>query len=179
MSPFFFLDLGSSLLSIFSIIFQAYCLSPHHLVVLLRSYYIIWNIFFMQFNFVSFSVCGLLSTGCETSSCSWFLPPVGEVILGVCSGFVLWRTSACSLLGWAWSYLSDGQECVKRCIDHLVMSMCRVFLCVVGKGCLLWPVYSLGKTLLTFALLHSVLQGQICLLLQVFLDFLLLHSSPL
>ena len=36
----------------------------------------------------------------------------------------------------------------------------------------------LGKTLLAFAMLHSVLQGQICLLLQVFLDFLLLHSSP-
>ena len=35
---------------------------------------------------------------------------------------------------------------------------------------------SLGKTLLAFALLHSVLQGQICLLLQVFLDFLLLPS---
>ena len=28
---------------------------------------------------------------------------------------------------------------------------------------------SLGKTLLAFALLHSILQGQICLLLQVFL----------
>ena len=50
--------------------------------------------------------------------------------------------------------------------------------CVVGRGCLLWPVCSLGK-LLAIALLHSVLQGQICLLLQVFLDFLLLHSSPL
>ena len=34
---------------------------------------------------------------------------------------------------------------------------------------------SLGKTLLAFALLHSVLRGQICLLLQVFLNFLLLH----
>ena len=33
------------------------------------------------------------------------------------------------------------------------------------------------KTLLGFALLHSVLQGQICLLLQVFFDFLLLHPS--
>ena len=31
----------------------------------------------------------------------------------------------------------------------------------------------------TFALLHSVLQGQICLLLKVALDFLFLHSSPL
>ena len=28
------------------------------------------------------------------------------------------------------------------------MSMCRVFFCVVGRGCLLWPVCSLGKTLL-------------------------------
>ena len=64
-------------------------------------------------------------------------------------------------------------------IDHLVMSMCRVFTCVVGRGCFLWPVGSLGKTLLAFALLHSVFQGQGCLLLQVFLDFLLLHSSPL
>ena len=36
-----------------------------------------------------------------------------------------------------------------------------------------------GKTLLVFALLHSALQGQICPLLQVFLNFLLLHSSPL
>ena len=32
---------------------------------------------------------------------------------------------------------------------------------------------SLGRTLLAFALLHFVLHGQICLLLQVFLDFLL------
>ena len=64
-------------------------------------------------------------------------------------------------------------------IDHLVMSMYRVFSCVVARGCLLWPVYFLGKTLLAFALLHLVLQGHICLLLQVFLNFLLLLSSPL
>ena len=37
----------------------------------------------------------------------------------------------------------------------------------------LWLLRSLGKILLAFALLHFVLQGQICLLLQVFLDFLL------
>ena len=41
--------------------------------------------------------------------------------------------------------------------------MCRVIACVVGRGCLLWPVHSLGKTLLAFALLHFVLQGQTCL----------------
>ena len=35
------------------------------------------------------------------------------------------------------------------------------------------PVCSLGKALLAFALLHFVLQGQIFLLLQVSLDFLL------
>ena len=50
------------------------------------------------------------------------------------------------------------------------VSMCRVFSCVVGRGCLLWPACCLGKTLLAFALLHSILQGQICLLFQVFLD---------
>ena len=51
-------------------------------------------------------------------------------------------------------------------VDHLVMSMCRVFSCVSGKWCLLRPVHSLGRTLLAFVLLHSVLQGQICPLLQ-------------
>ena len=57
--------------------------------------------------------------------------------------------------------------------------MCRVFSCVVGRECLLWPVPSLGRTLLVFALLHFVPQGQICLILQVSLDFQLLHSCPL
>ena len=58
-------------------------------------------------------------------------------------------------------------------------STCRVFSCVVGRGCLLWPVRSLGRTLLAFPLLRFVLQGQIFLLLQVSHDFLLLHFSPL
>ena len=35
------------------------------------------------------------------------------------------------------------------------------------------------QTLLAFDLLHFVLQGQICLLIQVSLDYRLLHSSPL
>ena len=64
-------------------------------------------------------------------------------------------------------------------VDHLVMSMCRVFSCVTARGCLVCPVHSLGKTLLAFDLLRFVLQGQICLFFQVFLDFLLLHSSSL
>ena len=37
--------------------------------------------------------------------------------------------------------------------------MCRVFSCLVRRGCLLWPVCSLDK-LFAFALLHLVLQGQ-------------------
>ena len=57
-------------------------------------------------------------------------------------------------------------------IDCLGMSMCKVVSCVIGKGYLLWPVYSLDKTLLAFAQLHFVLQGQTCLLLQVSLDWL-------
>ena len=59
------------------------------------------------------------------------------------------------------------------------MSTCRVVSCVAGRRHLLWTVCSLGKTLLAFALLHIVLQSQICLLLQVSLDFLFLHFSPL
>ena len=57
------------------------------------------------------------------------------------------------------------------------MSMCGVFSCVFGRGCLLWPAHSLGKTLLAFVLLHSVLQDQICLLLQMFLREG--HGTPL
>ena len=54
--------------------------------------------------------------------------------------------------------------------------MCRVFSCVVGRGCMT-SAFS-WKTLLAMALLHPVLQGQICLLLQVFLDFLLFIPVP-
>ena len=59
------------------------------------------------------------------------------------------------------------------------MSMCRVVFCVVGRVCFPWPVSSLSKTLVAFALLHFVVQGQTCLLFWVSLDFLLLLSSPL
>ena len=61
-------------------------------------------------------------------------------------------------------------------IDHLVMSMCIVVSCVVGRGCLLWLACFLGRIQLTFALLHFV--PHTCLLHQVYLDFLLLHSNP-
>ena len=41
------------------------------------------------------------------------------------------------------------------------MSLCRLISCVVWKGCLLWPVRSLSKTLLAFVMLHSIFQGHI------------------
>jgi len=41
-----------------------------------------------------------------------------------------------------------------------MISICRAFSCVVGRGCLLWPVHSLGKNLLAFALLHFVLKAK-------------------
>ena len=73
-----------------------------------------------------------------------------------------------------WLYRASPSGCKENNqsdfgIDHLVMSTYRVFSYVIGRTCLLWSVHSLGKTLLAFALLHSVLQGQICLLFQVFL----------
>ena len=46
-------------------------------------------------------------------------------------------------------------------------------LCVFGKGCLIWPVYSLGKALLAFDLLYFVLHGQICLLFACYSGYLL------
>ena len=51
------------------------------------------------------------------------------------------------------------------------MTLCRIISWGVGKAYFLWPVYSLDKTLLAFALLHFVLQGRTCLLFQVSLDF--------
>ena len=52
------------------------------------------------------------------------------------------------------------------------MSMCRAVSWVGKEHFLLWPMCCLDKILLPFALLHSVLQGQPCLLFQVSLDFL-------
>ena len=96
---------------------------------------------------------------------------------------MIWATVS-SRSCFCWLYRASPSLAAKNIINLIsVLTVwwcpCVVFSCVVGRGCLLWPVRSLGKTLLAFALLHSIFQGQICLLLQVFLDFLFLHSSPL
>ena len=64
-------------------------------------------------------------------------------------------------------------------IDYLVMSMGKPVSCVVEKKCLLWSVHYFGRFMLAFTPLHFVFQGQTCPLLQVSLNFLLLHSNPL
>ena len=55
--------------------------------------------------------------------------------------------------------------------DHQVMSMCRVVSWCWKRVCAMTSV-SLDKTLLTFALVHFVLQGKTFLLFQVSLDFI-------
>ena len=96
---------------------------------------------------------------------------------------MIWATVS-SQSCFCWLYRASPSLAVKNIINLIsVLTIwwcpCVVFSCVVGRGCWLWPVCSRGKTLLAFALLLSALQAQICLLLQVFLDFLFLHSSPL
>ena len=98
---------------------------------------------------------------------------------------MIWATisSLSCFFCWLYSFSIFGCKNIISLILVLTIWWCpcvdRVFSCVVRRGCLLWPVHSLGKTLLAFALLHSgQSQGQICLILQVFLDFLLLYSSP-
>ena len=89
---------------------------------------------------------------------------------------MIWATVS-SKSCFCWLYRASSSSAAKKnnqsdfYIDHLVMSMCRVISCDVGRGCLVWPVHSVGKTLLAFALLNFVLQGQTCLLLQVSLMF--------
>ena len=50
---------------------------------------------------------------------------------------------------------------------------------VVGRRCLLWPVHSLGKTLLAFDLLNFVFQGQIFLLFSYLLTSYFSFPSPI
>ena len=96
--------------------------------------------------------------------------------------FMIWATVS-SQSCFCWLYRASPSLAAKNIINlisvHLVMCMCRVFSSVVGRECFLWPVHFLGKTLLAFDLLCFVLQGQNCLLFQVSLNFLLLHSSLL
>ena len=78
-------------------------------------------------------------------------------------------------LAWTWNNrLLLNRTWNNRLVPNRKRSISRLYIVTL----LMTSVFS-WQTLLAFALLHSVFQGQICLLLQEFLDFLLLHFSPL
>ena len=52
------------------------------------------------------------------------------------------RSCFCWLYGTSLSLAAKKNNQSDFCIGHLVMSMCRVFSCVVGRGYLLWPMFS-------------------------------------
>ena len=59
------------------------------------------------------------------------------------------------------------------------MPMCTVISCVVGRGCLLWPVPSLGRTLLAFALIHFVLKAKFTCYSRCLLTSYFVFQSPM
>ena len=96
---------------------------------------------------------------------------------------MIWATVS-SQSSFCWLYRASPSLAAKNIINLIsVLTIWWwpyvVFSCICGRRCLLWPVHSLGRTLLAFALLHSVLQGQNCLLLQVFLDLKAIFKSCL
>ena len=94
--------------------------------------------------------------------------------------FRIWATVS-SQSCFCWLYRASPSLATKNVINLIPVLTIWWCPCVESSLVLLEEsvCYSLGKILLAFALLHSIFQGQICLLLKLFLDFLLLHSSPL
>ena len=82
--------------------------------------------------------CPSPTPGAYSNSCpsSWWCHPIISATVRSWSHFSWLYRASPSLAEYNQSDFS---------IDHLVMSMCRVVSCVVGRGCLLWPVHSLGK----------------------------------
>ena len=92
---------------------------------------------------------------------SWSEPQSAPGLVFADCDFFWLRLCFCWSFDWSQSFSIFGCKEYNQsdfADDHLVMSMCKVFSCVFGRGYLLWPVRSLGNTLLAFALLHSVLQ---------------------
>ena len=106
-----------------------------------------------------------------------------DVFLGL-SCFFFWATVS-SQSCFCWLYRDSPSLAAKNIINLILVLTTWWCPCVesslvlLEEGICYDECVLLAKTLLAFALLHVVLQGQICLLLQVSLDFLLLHSSPL
>ena len=75
----------------------------------------------------------------------------------------MWATVS-SRSCFCWLYTASPSLGAKNIISLISVSTIRWCPCI-ESSLVLWPLQSLGRTLLAFALLHSVLQGQICLLL--------------
>ena len=95
---------------------------------------------------------------------------------------IIWATVS-SRSCFCWLHRASPSSAAKSIISLILVLTIRWCPCVESSLVLLEEGVCcdecfLGKTLLAFALLHSVLQGQTCLLLQVSLNFLLFHSSP-
>ena len=92
---------------------------------------------------------------------------------------MIWATVS-SQSCFCWLYRASPSLTVKNIIS--LISVLTIWWCpcvesslvLLEEGFAMTSAFS-GKTLSAFSLLHSVFQGQICLLLQVFLDFLLLQ----
>ena len=83
-----------------------------------------------------------------------------------------------------WLYRASPFLAAKNIINLISVSIIWWCPCVESSLLLLEEVFAMTRAFswlnsVRFSLLHFVLQGQICLLFQVSLDFLLLHSSPL
>ena len=95
---------------------------------------------------------------------------------------MIWATVS-SRSCFCWLYRASPCLAAKNVIN--LISVLTIWWCpcvesslvLLEEGVCYDQVVLLGRTLLAYALLHCVLQGQICLLVQVSLDFLLLHSS--
>ena len=81
---------------------------------------------------------------------------------------MIWATVS-SQSCFSWPYRASPSSAAKNIISLISVLTIWWCPCVESSLVLLWPLYSLGKTLLAFALVHSAFQDQICLLLQCFL----------
>ena len=119
----------------------------------------------------------LQSMGSQRVGHDWVI----SLSLSLCNKqFMVW---ACQLpVCFCWVYRASPSSATKNIVNLILVL--TIWWCLFGelsleRECLLWPAGSLDKTLLAFALLNFVLQGQTSLLFWVSLDFLLLHSNPL
>ena len=137
-------------MSLFWILFQADCLSPVYLVVLLRFYLIP----FSDISYcLTFCVLGLWSTSCRIAVllASGVCSLVGEVVPRTCVGFLVTGTGACPLVGGAGSCPSGGQGSVKGCVlrwlwaqDYIRQLVCQwMGLCSHCVVCLVWGIPAL------------------------------------